>query len=248
MQFPVFIALFRVIRSPLSYLGYVATALASGHIRYAPGSGTGLLAELRGSSLASALFHHAEAVNRFVGIRLDCSAGLTLKGQGTPTVSSPCGHGVVSALPYLVLVLLMGLSTYYQQKQMQTSRGPMDPQAQQMQTFAKIMPAFLVVISFNFPAGLVLYWLTTNIWTIGQQAWMLRTVPAVPDSPSKASSSPEGPKARPRSPSKPDQRKGPSASKPLKPDPKQASEDGQKPGPPGTADKTRPSGKKRRKR
>jgi YidC/Oxa1 family membrane protein insertase len=29
----------------------------------------------------------------------------------------------------------------------------------------------------NFPAGLVLYWITTNIWTIGQQAVIQRVVP-----------------------------------------------------------------------
>jgi YidC/Oxa1 family membrane protein insertase len=32
-----------------------------------------------------------------------------------------------------------------------------------------LLPLFFVVIVINFPAGLLVYWITTNIWTIGQQ-------------------------------------------------------------------------------
>jgi YidC/Oxa1 family membrane protein insertase len=32
------------------------------------------------------------------------------------------------------------------------------------------LPFFFVIFIINFPAGLLVYWITTNIWTIGQQA------------------------------------------------------------------------------
>jgi YidC/Oxa1 family membrane protein insertase len=32
-----------------------------------------------------------------------------------------------------------------------------------------LMPLFFVIFIINFPAGLILYWITTNVWTIGQQ-------------------------------------------------------------------------------
>jgi YidC/Oxa1 family membrane protein insertase len=32
-----------------------------------------------------------------------------------------------------------------------------------------LLPLFFVVIVINFPAGLILYWITTNAWTMGQQ-------------------------------------------------------------------------------
>jgi YidC/Oxa1 family membrane protein insertase len=32
-----------------------------------------------------------------------------------------------------------------------------------------LLPLFFVIIVINFPAGLLVYWITTNIWTIGQQ-------------------------------------------------------------------------------
>ena len=42
-----------------------------------------------------------------------------------------------------------------------------------MQMVMKVMPAILVVFGIQFPAALVLYWLTTNLWTIVQQRIIL---------------------------------------------------------------------------
>jgi YidC/Oxa1 family membrane protein insertase len=39
-----------------------------------------------------------------------------------------------------------------------------------------VMPVFLAVISFNFPLGILLYWVTTNFWQVAQQAIILREV------------------------------------------------------------------------
>jgi len=36
-----------------------------------------------------------------------------------------------------------------------------------------LMPLFFVIFIINFPAGLILYWITTNAWTMGQQ-WVIR--------------------------------------------------------------------------
>lgn len=65
--------------------------------------------------------------------------------------------------PYYVLPLVMGATMVIQQKITPTT---MDP------TQAKIMlvlPAFMTFLFVTFPAGLVLYWLTNNVLTIGQQ-------------------------------------------------------------------------------
>lgn len=67
-----------------------------------------------------------------------------------------------------VLTLLMGASMFLQQKMTPT---PGDP------TQAKIMMFLPVVFTFvfiNFPSGLVLYWLTNNILSIGQQYRILK--------------------------------------------------------------------------
>jgi YidC/Oxa1 family membrane protein insertase len=135
------------------------------------------------TALAVALKTDTLAVHQFLGLRLDCTAQLTLRHAAPSLIEGTqqtpvCGTGFVSAIPYLVLVLLMGFSTWYQQRQMQASTASPDgQQAQQMQTFAKIMPAFLMFFAFTFPSGLVIYWLTTNVWTIVQQRIMLASVP-----------------------------------------------------------------------
>lgn len=65
--------------------------------------------------------------------------------------------------PYYILPIIMGISMVVMQKIQPTT---MDP------TQAKIMlmlPAFMTFLFINFPAGLVLYWLTNNVLTIVQQ-------------------------------------------------------------------------------
>ena len=40
------------------------------------------------------------------------------------------------------------------------------------------MPFFFVIFVFRFPAGLLVYWITTNIWTVGQQLLVRRAAGA----------------------------------------------------------------------
>ncbi len=180
LQMPVLFGLFYVIRQPLQYMGYKATEVAGGALEFAPGKVEGFMATIQESALANALFNQPLPVHNFLGLRLDCSSSLALRGDGTQILAEACGSGLITALPYLILVALMGLTTYYQQKQMQAKQAVQiqdNPMAQQMQMFTKVMPVMLMVFSFSFPSGLVIYWLTTNLWTIGQQRIILRAVP-----------------------------------------------------------------------
>ncbi len=72
--------------------------------------------------------------------------------------------------PFFVLPVLMAASMWLQQR---LNPAPMDPVQQRV---FQIMPfAFGVFFAF-FPAGLVLYWLTNNLLSIGQQWYILRQV------------------------------------------------------------------------
>lgn len=80
--------------------------------------------------------------------------------------------------PYYILPIIMGISMVVMQKIQPTT---MDP------TQAKVMlmlPAVMTFLFINFPAGLVLYWLTNNVLTIVQQfvtdRFIYRTPPAAP--------------------------------------------------------------------
>jgi YidC/Oxa1 family membrane protein insertase len=43
-----------------------------------------------------------------------------------------------------------------------------------------LLPLIFVVILYRYPAGLLVYWITTNLWTIGQQYLIRRRLPPPP--------------------------------------------------------------------
>jgi YidC/Oxa1 family membrane protein insertase len=183
MQFPVLIALYRVIREPLAFLGYTNLSKVTTATHWVVDhSAHGIYSIAQNSALAKGLQQIPVSINNFLGLRLDCGAIYALRGQRSPTLPDlrypVCGHGLLSALPYLVLVVFMGVSTWYQQKQMQGTKGPAadTPQQQQMQMFTRFMPAVLMFFAFSFPIGVVFYWLTTNVLTILQQQFILGKV------------------------------------------------------------------------
>ncbi|MGH2723583.1 MAG: YidC/Oxa1 family membrane protein insertase [Actinomycetota bacterium] len=182
LQLPVFFALYRVLTTAL------------------PGNlpGTRYLPE--GSRLAADI---ASQKAGFLGMNLACSPARAGRGmvevvQGAEQVN--CGDSWMVALPVYLLVALMVLTTYYQQRQMQ--RASAGPQQAQMKMMGRIMPVFLGVISVNISAGVLIYWVTTNLWQVGQQYLMLRSRPEAGSGsvPERAKPHPSGdgsPKARP---------------------------------------------------
>jgi YidC/Oxa1 family membrane protein insertase len=74
--------------------------------------------------------------------------------------------------PYYVTPILMGATQFISQKMTPTSADP--AQARMM----LMMPVIMTVFFMNFQSGLVLYWLTTNVLQIGQQALMNRLMAA----------------------------------------------------------------------
>ena len=81
----------------------------------------------------------------------------------------------VERVPYLVLILLVVVTALYQTTQIQKKSNKNDnPQAQQMQMIGKVMPIFFGFISWTLPTGLVVYFLTGNIFRIGQQALIVK--------------------------------------------------------------------------
>ena len=81
----------------------------------------------------------------------------------------------VSAIPYFVLVALVVFTGYLQTKQAQ-ARTP--AANSQMNTVMKILPVFFGLISLSFPAGLVLYFVVSNTWRLGQQEVVFRHMTA----------------------------------------------------------------------
>jgi YidC/Oxa1 family membrane protein insertase len=81
------------------------------------------------------------------------------------------GHGILKALPYILLVIIVGITGWVQQKQIQ-GRTPTQDMPQQQQALMKIMPYYLPAIAVFLPAGLVLYFAVSNLYRVGQQ-WFI---------------------------------------------------------------------------
>src|ERR687897_1256745 len=101
---------------------------------------------------------------------------VTLNGE-TVDLQYPvnCG-GDLNRIPYYVFVVAMFGTTYFQQRQMQKASPPGAASSQQ-QAILRILPIMFGVFGIFFPAGLLVYWTTSNVWQIGQQYYMLRTRP-----------------------------------------------------------------------
>ena len=56
---------------------------------------------------------------------------------------------------------------------------------QQQKILLYVFPFFFVVSGINFPIGVLIYWLTTNLWSMGQQFYVIRNDPQ-PDTPAYA--------------------------------------------------------------
>jgi YidC/Oxa1 family membrane protein insertase len=72
----------------------------------------------------------------------------------------------------ILLPILAGLTTFVQTKMMTPAGGTVaaDPtQAAMTQQMTMIMPVFIGFISINFAAALALYWVVSNLFSIGQQ-------------------------------------------------------------------------------
>jgi YidC/Oxa1 family membrane protein insertase len=80
----------------------------------------------------------------------------------------------VGAIPYLVLILMVTASSYIQQLQISARNKNGTAINPQQAMLLKVMPAFFAVISLTLPAGIVVYFLVSNLYRIGQQAYITR--------------------------------------------------------------------------
>jgi YidC/Oxa1 family membrane protein insertase len=81
-----------------------------------------------------------------------------------------------------VLVLVMTATTFLTQRQLMSKNMPPDamsgPYAQQQKMLLYVLPLAFGVGGVAFPIGVLLYWTTSNTWTMGQQFYVIRNNPA----------------------------------------------------------------------
>lgn len=188
LQFPILIAMYSVVRFPQHPIhipdGELKTAVTQQIPQEIDGEPVTSQAQIDAAGLPG-----PEGGTSFLGMNLLCSATqagnedakLGDRASGTDgeavSIEYPvdCG-GDANRVPYYAFALLMFGTTFYQQRQMQKAQPP-GAANQQQQALLKIMPIMFGVFGVFFPAGLVVYWTTSNAWQIGQQYFMLKTKP-----------------------------------------------------------------------
>ena len=90
-----------------------------------------------------------------------------------------------SRLVILVFVLISAATTFLTMRQSQKrgmmQQAPVDPDnpAANMQKYMMYIAPFFALTGLYWQFGLVIYWVTTNVWTLGQQHFLFRNLPIV---------------------------------------------------------------------
>jgi YidC/Oxa1 family membrane protein insertase len=89
-----------------------------------------------------------------------------------------------AGITILILTTTMALTTYISQRQLMNKQtAQVNPQ---QQTIMRIMPLMFFVFAVNVPLAVIIYWVTTNFWSVGQQYILLRTHPVPAGADAKA--------------------------------------------------------------
>ncbi|GGJ15140.1 membrane protein insertase YidC [Streptomyces brasiliensis] len=79
-----------------------------------------------------------------------------------------------------IMIILMSASQFYTQRQLMTKNVDTTvktPFMQQQKMLMYVFPVMFAVFGINFPVGVLVYWLTTNVWTMGQQMYVIHNNP-----------------------------------------------------------------------
>ncbi|MDF3300939.1 membrane protein insertase YidC [Streptomyces tropicalis] len=79
-----------------------------------------------------------------------------------------------------IMIVMMSASQFYTQRQLMTKNVDTTvktPFMQQQKMLMYVFPVMFAVFGINFPVGVLVYWLTTNVWTMGQQMYVIHNNP-----------------------------------------------------------------------
>lgn len=80
----------------------------------------------------------------------------------------------------VIMIVMMSASQFYTQRQLMTKNVDLTvktPFMQQQKMLMYVFPIMFAVFGINFPVGVLIYWLTTNVWTMGQQLFVIKRNP-----------------------------------------------------------------------
>jgi YidC/Oxa1 family membrane protein insertase len=126
------------------------------------------------------------------------SASFNMTGAKEAAILEIADYTTIRIVAF-VLIVIMCFTTFFTQKQIMSRSGPVEGQAATVQKLLLYgMPLSLFVSGFFFPIGVLLYWFTNNLWTLGQQFFILRKMPPPGSDAAKAKAAADKPVIDPR--------------------------------------------------
>ncbi|RPF19465.1 membrane protein insertase YidC [Myceligenerans xiligouense] len=80
------------------------------------------------------------------------------------------------------LIIAMSATTFFTQRQLTMKNMPPaaleGPMAQTQKIMLYMLPVIFMISGVNFPVGVLIYWTVTNLWSMGQQYYTIKRMPA----------------------------------------------------------------------
>ncbi|AEG45696.1 membrane protein insertase YidC [Isoptericola variabilis] len=82
----------------------------------------------------------------------------------------------------LFLIVAMSATTFFTQRQLTMKNMPKaaleGPMASTQKMMLYVLPVIFLISGVNFPVGVLIYWTVTNLWSMGQQFYTIKRMPA----------------------------------------------------------------------
>ncbi|MCY4423320.1 MAG: membrane protein insertase YidC [Acidimicrobiaceae bacterium] len=182
VQAPIFLVMYRVVDGLTrrtteigTQLGFTARRNAD---RYYDDTAAGAAPEYAETPISRGeLAFDPDFLSRDTDLYQDLSGNLEMVSWGVNlarSASDALSDGIVGALPYFLMILIVLGTSLLQQKQIQgrQSQAAMPPQQQMMM---KLIPYMLPVFSYVMPGAVVVYFIISNVVRIAQQAYITRS-------------------------------------------------------------------------
>ncbi|MBL0887355.1 membrane protein insertase YidC [Myceligenerans indicum] len=89
---------------------------------------------------------------------------------------------VTAKIVIAVMILAMSATTFFTQRQLTMKNMPPaaleGPMAQTQKIMLYMLPVIFMISGVNFPVGVLIYWTVTNLWSMGQQYYTIKRMPA----------------------------------------------------------------------
>jgi YidC/Oxa1 family membrane protein insertase len=170
VQAPVFIVLYTVLRGltrRISEVGYFPGWVSGGFDTGSPSKPPGWLRNFDPAYLSpdTDMYRSLSQTNEMRAFGIDLAA----------SPQEVLGESVVAFIPYALLILVVAVTGFVQQRQIQ-GRVPKGQVNSQQQMIMKILPIMLPIFSFTLPGGLIIYFAVSNMYRVGQQWFITRKI------------------------------------------------------------------------